>query len=291
MFQKLKKFFKLRPVNFCSIDLGETENTKILGFETAAESKSAIKLYQPGFTEESGHDCHIAIPSSLAIVKSITIDTVLNDIEIENFLTLNAEQYLDCSLDKVDFDYKIIKQAKNQTEIKLVAVRKELFVNCIVPLKNDGFIPKIVNIDLLALVEGVSWLMGNSEFPYAIINIDQKRLLFCVLCNNEIIYFHSNYSHDFSVTSEIVTEIGVILQLYNSLHSLEIRKIVLSGTCALNQGLVESLVKYTHLPVEVADFSKKILQDKKMIVDEMVVKNAPKLLIAFGLALRALNYA
>ena len=213
-----------------------------------------------------------AIPSSLAITKTIQLDTKLTTKEINELLLLNGDKYLDCPLASVNFDFQISQTKQN--EIQLVASRKESVLQKLNLMNSAGLTTKVIDIDIFALARAAQWLMGDVEFAYAVIHADQRRLLFCVIDNQEVTHFQGNYLHQPSKLSNIAEQVITNWQMHNSGQHSDVQKILLTGTYAMEPKFIEYLSKAIELPMH-HNFS----------------QIAPTLMVAIGLAFRKFDYA
>lgn len=220
----------------------------------------------------------IALPSSAIIAKSIPITGSLKKNEIEDFLHFNTEKYLGCQFTDINLDYRESFKGlgkEKAAEIKIVAVRKEKINNFIALFKKANIYPKIVDVDIFALVRSIQWLYAGLNMPYAVINIDKKRCLFCVICDKEIIHYQANYNLALNSIVISTAQIFSQLQMYAAAHKNQLQKIILTGTLA-NQELLKEISKITETRVIIADFGDKLL----------VQNNQQSMMICLGLALR-----
>jgi len=223
----------------------------------------------------------IALPSSSIIVKSIPITGSLKNNEIEDFLYFNTEKYFGCQFKDINLDYRINCNGGGKgkiSEIKIVAARKEKINSYTKLFKEANIPPRIIDVDIFALVRSIQWLYADLIMPYAVINIDKKRCLFCVICDKEIIHYQSSYNLVLNSIILCTAQIFSQLQMYFSAHKNQLQQIILTGELA-NQELLKEVSKITETQAMIADHG-----------DKLLIQNGKQaMMICLGLALRKMD--
>ncbi len=87
------------------------------------------------------------------IIKKISLPT-MKDKELENRISIEAEQYIPFEINEVNIDFQILGtnlERENQMDVLLVAAKKDMISMYENMLKKVGLTPKIIDVDVFAL--------------------------------------------------------------------------------------------------------------------------------------------
>ncbi len=115
-----------------------------------------------------------AIPRDLAVVRYITLPSG-NEAEIKQMIKFEAERHIPFPIDKVEIDFQIINKGPEESEIFLVAVKKELINRRLSLLKKSGVIPSVIDLSSFAIFN--SFINSDDRAAMgaaALINVGQR---------------------------------------------------------------------------------------------------------------------
>lgn len=269
----------------------------------------------------------ISISGYSVIVKKIKLD-VMEEKQLEKYLRDEAEQYIPFDIADVYLDFQDLKTNReefDQTDIMLVAAKKEVIDGYLDMLRSIKLQPLLVDVDGFAL-ENIWSTVSKDNDNIALIDIGADKMNI-----NIIIQGTSVLARDINVGSRKLTEtiantlgvdeaeaeklkLGIIpagerqseleqifertctqwvfdiqkaIDLYNSKNKERpLRKIVLSGGGSKVNGIAEFISKETKLEViRFNPFSNMKFNEKKIDRD-YIEAIGPEMAIAAGLAIR-----
>lgn len=263
-------------------------NQNATELERFALSLEDIKKENLFFVDCNKYDgVAIAIPASIIITKNIPLAEQLKPKEVKHFLQFNAEKYFGLQNEKFNYDYQIITKDKNveniNYELKIVAARKEQILKYLKVFQNIDVKIDAIDVDVFALKRSIRWFYNDLKSPYAIVNIDTKRFIFCVVNDRNIIYFHTNYGMEFENVPYCISQIISQIEMYLTTHQLGIQNIIMVGK--INMTLVREIKKIMDLSIFIPDIFSKLrsadMQDNK----QNLTSDALFLFICLGMIL------
>ena len=95
----------------------------------------------------------VAMPGAAAITKIIALPVSLDDVDMENQIKRDADQYIPYPLDEVDIDFTVLGPAATlgEVEVLLAAARHEIANNLIIALDIAGLKTSIIDVEPYAL--------------------------------------------------------------------------------------------------------------------------------------------
>ena len=147
-------------------------------------------------TKASSRTCAVAVAGSAVITKTIEMDAALSDDEMENQITVEADQYIPYPLDEVAIDFEVIglsETAADQVEVLLAACRRANVELREAALDLGGIKPRVVDIEAHAMkraFELVQPQLGANpeDLVVAIIDIGATMTTLSVLADDKSIY-------------------------------------------------------------------------------------------------------
>ena len=104
----------------------------------------------------------VAMPGAAAITKVITLPAGLADEEMENQITMDADQYIPYPLEEVDIDFTVLGPSVNpgEVDVLLAAARHEIAINLIIALEIAGLKASIIDVEPYALENACILALG-----------------------------------------------------------------------------------------------------------------------------------
>ena len=170
-----------------------------------------------GRTKASSRTCAVAVAGSAVITKTIEMDASLSDDEMENQITVEADQYIPYPLDEVAIDFEVMglsESAADQVEVLLAACRRENVELREAALDLGGIKPKVVDIEAHAMkraFELVQPQLGANpeDMVVAIIDIGATMTTLSVLADDKSIYTREQLFGGKQLTEEIQRRYGL----------------------------------------------------------------------------------
>lgn len=110
------------------------------------------------------------------IVKKIMVP-YQDEAEIENNLIFEAEKYVPFEIEEVYVDFHVLngKQEKSETEIFLVAAKREIVNEYAALIQEAGLSPAVVDVDAFALGNAFEGAFGLLEKPVVLVDIGAQK--------------------------------------------------------------------------------------------------------------------
>jgi len=161
--------------------------------------------------------CAVAVAGSAVITKTIEMDASLSDDEMENQITVEADQYIPYPLDEVAIDFEVMglaEESADQVEVLLAACRRENVELREASLELGGVKPRVVDIEAHAMkraFELVQPQLGANpeDLVVAIIDIGATMTTLSVLADDKSIYTREQLFGGKQLTEEIQRRYGL----------------------------------------------------------------------------------
>ncbi len=153
----------------------------------------------------------VAVAGSAVITKTIEMDASLSDDEMENQITVEADQYIPYPLDEVAIDFEVqglSEQNPDQVEVLLAACRKENVEMREAALDLGNLKPAVVDIEAHAMKRAFELLkpqLGSNpeDLVVAIIDVGATMTTLSVLAEDKSIYTREQLFGGKQLTEEI----------------------------------------------------------------------------------------
>jgi type IV pilus assembly protein PilM len=269
----------------------------------------------------------ISISGYSVIVKKIKLD-VMDQKELAKYLADEAEQYIPFDIDDVYLDFQDLKTAReeyDQTDIMLVAAKKDVVDGYLDMLRQIKLVPLLVDVDGFAL-ENIWTTTQKSRENIALVDIGAEKMNINIIINGTSVLARDivvgsqqltdRIASTFNISEEEAEKIklGVIeagdreeelkeifnsvctnwvfevqkaIDLYRSKNpDKPIAKIVLSGGGSKVNGIAEFISKETGIEVVRFNPFADMKFNEKKIDRDYIEGIAPEMAIAAGLAIR-----
>jgi len=170
-----------------------------------------------GRAKASSRVCAVAVAGSAVITKTIEMDAALSDDDMENQITVEADQYIPYPLDEVAIDFEVLglsERAPDQVEVLLAACRRENVELREASLEIGGVKARVVDIEAHAMkraFELVQPQLGSNpeDLVVAIIDIGATMTTLSVLADDKSIYTREQLFGGKQLTEEIQRRYGL----------------------------------------------------------------------------------
>ena len=132
----------------------------------------------------------ISLGGPSVIIKKIQL-TSMTELELEDQISLEAEEYIPFDIDEVYLDFQILSQDTEQMDVLLTACKKELINNHLETINQAGLIPKICDLDLFCIANAYQTFVqpkrvvtkNSEEETIVLVNIGSSFLNITILQN------------------------------------------------------------------------------------------------------------
>ncbi len=153
----------------------------------------------------------VAVAGSAVITKTIEMDAEMSDDDMENQITVEADQYIPYPLDEVALDFEVLglsDRNPEQVEVLLAACRRENVEMREAALDMGGIKPAVVDIEAHAMKRAFDLLkaqLGDNadDLIVAIIDIGATMTTLSVLAEDKAIYTREQLFGGKQLTEEI----------------------------------------------------------------------------------------
>ncbi len=180
-----------------------------------AVSLALAKAYKRAGTRTS--NAATAVAGSSVITKTIQMPADLREMEMEEQIKLEADQYVPYPIDEVNLDFQVLGPSTNavdMVDVLLAACRTETIDERIMTLDQAGLHPLVVDTEAHALENACVLLYpqmpnGGENATCAIIDIGTNNTVFMVMHDQNVIYRREQAFGGRQLTEDIMRHYGM----------------------------------------------------------------------------------
>ncbi|CAM3539580.1 pilus assembly protein PilM [Parendozoicomonas haliclonae] len=159
----------------------------------------------------------VAVAGSAVITKTLEMDASLSDEEMENQISVEADQYIPYPLDEVALDFEVVGLSPNnpeRAEVLVAASRKENVDNREAALNIGGLTAKVVDVEAYAMERAYELIetqlqLDDDEPLVAIVDLGATMTTLSVLEKGRTIYTREQIFGGRQLTDEIQHRYGM----------------------------------------------------------------------------------
>lgn len=270
--------------------------------------------------------CALALPSSNVIKKTVQIQSNLNEQDLEAQIESEANQYIPFSLDEVSLDYQLIGPSgkEGMNDYLIAAARRERVEERVAAAEGAGLVPIIMDDEGIALQAALSYVSDDvpETATVVMVSLGAQKMQFLFIESGNIVNSREHTFGGWLLTQEMMRIYGwtseqserakrqrqfppnfdqEILKPFLNKLSLEVSRglqyyraasrkdkidlIMLAGGASATPGVAEIIPQKTNIKTIFANPFANI-PTSNVIKRELLVEDAPSLLLALGLAMR-----
>lgn len=181
---------------------------------------NVVKKIKKRFSKSGADHAAAAVSGSGVIIKTIYMNAVKNDEELESQIEIEAENLIPYPLDEVSIDFDVIRKNAvddDKIDVLLVASRTELVQARVQALEFGKLQTKVVDVEGYALgrtIELVRHQLTEAEYskPIAIVDIGASMLTVAVVVNGKTVFIKEQAFGGEQYTQSIVAYYGMDTQ-------------------------------------------------------------------------------
>jgi len=161
-----------------------------------------------------------AVAGSAVITKTIQMSSGLTDSELENQITVEADQYIPYPLDEVAIDFEVLGESESghdQVDVLLAACRKENVELREDALEIGGLTSKVIDIEAYAIERAYGLIESqiaaeDEDLTVAVVDVGSTMTTLSVLANSKTIYTREQLFGGRQLTEEIQRRYGLSIE-------------------------------------------------------------------------------
>lgn len=216
LLSKSNNGYKVDRVAKLSLPRGLIVDNTIIDVQAIGD---VVKKVRKKFSKAGAEHAVAAVSGSGVIIKTIYMNAVKNDDELEGQIEIEAENLIPFPLDEVSIDFEILqKNAVNadKIDVLLVASRTELVQARVQALEFGKLQTKIIDIEGYALGRSVQLIQhqitdGESKQPVALVDVGATMLTVAIVVDGETVFMKEQAFGGEQYTQSIVAYYGMDL--------------------------------------------------------------------------------
>lgn len=236
----------------------------------------------------------LAIPDSCVISKIIQISIYTRKQDIEEWVILEAEKHIPYPMNEINLDFHIIGPSIDNPallDVLIVAARTEHVELRIETLRRAGLAVRIIDIESYAIERAACLWTGelsllNQEKHSVLFDINESVMYCFVFYGEKIIFSREDRLDDWHDFYGLLQQMQRAMQFfYSSFSHAFIGQMILAGSMPTLDSLKQFLQLHLEIPINIANPFVEMRFVNNNLRD-LIEKDAPKLMVACGLALR-----
>jgi type IV pilus assembly protein PilM len=209
--QRQQGIFHLKSYGIERLPLGVVVDKLIVDTEAVGNIIASLARR----CQVAGSDAATAVSGSAVITKVIDMDMVLNDVEREAQIRLDADQYIPYPLEDVNLDFEVLGPSlinDDMVQVLLAASRSENVDQRVDALTFGGLQTKIMDIETHAIERAFGLMVDNlPNMPelVALVDIGHNQTTLYVAKNGEFVYSREQLFGGSQLTEAIQNRYGL----------------------------------------------------------------------------------
>lgn len=209
--QRQQGIFHLKSYGIEPLPPGMVVDKLIVDTETVGDA--VMRLAKR--CQATGSGAATAVSGSAVITKIIDMDMVLNDVEREAQIRLDADQYIPYPLEEVNLDFEVLGPSQvddNLVQVLLAASRSENVDQRVDTLAFGGLKTKVMDIESHAIERAFGLMVDNlSNMPkmVALVDIGHNQTILYIAENGEFVYSREQLFGGLQLTEAIQNRYGL----------------------------------------------------------------------------------
>ncbi len=182
--------------------------------DISAVTNSLVKVLKRAGTKSKR--CALAVPTSSAISKVITMAADLSEEDMEGQIQLEADQYVPYPLDEVNMDFEVLGTSHNNpnaVDVLLVAARKEIVESRLSIAEAAGLTPTVMDVESFATANAYRLInpahIDDENHVVAILDIGASMMSVTVAQQDQVVYSREQPFGGRQLTEEIMRRYGL----------------------------------------------------------------------------------
>ncbi len=229
-----------------------------------------------------------AIPYSKTLIKTLSLDAALTELEIQRYLQANIQKYTGIAAANLNMDFEILgpnPKHADQVDIEVVATKKDQVVDRLSMAQKAKIKIAALDVDIFALQRAA--MLQPREQVTAIINFAGQHCLLGVLKQQRLLYIKEIKLTNQANAAKLIYQ---ALQMFCAAQHTTIEAIILGGDITFAAKLPDIIASQCNIPTTLAN----PFQDMEIapeVDSNLLHEAAPGMMISCGLALRWHNNA
>lgn len=215
--QRQQGIFHLKSYGIEQLSPGIVVDKLIVDTEAAGEAIARLSQR----CQVAGSNVATAVSGSAVITKIIDMDRVLNDVEREAQIRLDADQYIPYPLEEVNLDFEVLGPSlidDSMVQVLLAASRSENVDQRVDALTFGGLKTKIIDIESHAIERSFGLMIDslpNMPELVALVDIGHNQTTLYIAKNGEFVYSREQLFGGLQLTEAIQNRYGLSFEEAN----------------------------------------------------------------------------
>ncbi len=214
LLSKSSNGYKVENITTLAIPKGVVVDNAITDLQVVGD---LIKKVKKQFSKSGADHAAAAVSGSGVIMKTIYMNAVKNDEELESQIEIEAENLIPYPLDEVSLDFEVIRKNevdKEKIDVLLVASRTELVQARVQALEFGRFKAKVIDVEGYVLgrtIELVKHQLSEKEYqqPIALVDVGASMLTVAIVVEGQTVFVKEQAFGGDQYTQSIVSYYGM----------------------------------------------------------------------------------
>lgn len=271
------------------VELQKTpQGFRVVACAIATAANSTLALQQLKTLYPKKIKAAAAIPYSKTLIKTISLDATLTELEIQRYLQTNIQKHTGIAAADLNMDFEILgPNAKHadQVDVEVVATKKDQVTDKLTLVHAAKIKLAALDVDIFALQRAA--MLQPREQVSAIVNFAGQNCLLGVLKQRRLIYIKEIKLTNQADAAKLIYQ---ALQMFCAAQHTTIDNIILGGDITTQEKLPDMIASQCNIPTTLANPFKD-MEIAPEVDSNLLQKVAPGMMISCGLALRWHNNA